>query len=100
MTKALPGHAWAMRSPVPGRRLEAPHLTTPRDQSSPIRLAITYTRSSPPVRWASSKLRRLTLTTYLCPAVRTQASIRSEEHTSELQSRLHLVCRLLLEKTK
>src|SRR5690554_2289448 len=28
------------------------------------------------------------------------ASIRSEEHTSELQSRPHLVCRLLLEKKK
>src|SRR3989449_7614139 len=27
-------------------------------------------------------------------------SRRSEEHTSELQSRLHLVCRLLLEKKK
>src|SRR2546429_4270510 len=27
-------------------------------------------------------------------------SSRSEEHTSELQSRLHLVCRLLLEKKK
>src|SRR5690554_7279574 len=27
-------------------------------------------------------------------------SIRSEEHTSELQSRPHLVCRLLLEKKK
>src|SRR5687768_17999448 len=27
-------------------------------------------------------------------------SARSEEHTSELQSRLHLVCRLLLEKKK
>src|SRR5687768_18185140 len=27
-----------------------------------------------------------------------KAPIRSEEHTSELQSRLHLVCRLLLEK--
>src|SRR2546429_5171533 len=27
-------------------------------------------------------------------------SRRSEEHTSELQSRLHLVCRLLLEKQK
>src|SRR2546429_3576279 len=27
-------------------------------------------------------------------------TIRSEEHTSELQSRLHLVCRLLLEKKK
>src|SRR5207253_7992163 len=28
------------------------------------------------------------------------ASMRSEEHTSELQSRGHLVCRLLLEKKK
>src|SRR2546422_1484854 len=28
------------------------------------------------------------------------AGLRSEEHTSELQSRLHLVCRLLLEKKK
>src|SRR2546422_4556115 len=28
------------------------------------------------------------------------ALVRSEEHTSELQSRLHLVCRLLLEKKK
>src|SRR2546422_3244463 len=28
------------------------------------------------------------------------AESRSEEHTSELQSRLHLVCRLLLEKKK
>src|SRR2546422_8288482 len=28
------------------------------------------------------------------------AETRSEEHTSELQSRLHLVCRLLLEKKK
>src|SRR2546429_7085827 len=32
---------------------------------------------------------------YLTPRV-----TRSEEHTSELQSRLHLVCRLLLEKKK
>src|SRR2546422_11460667 len=31
---------------------------------------------------------------------RASASSRSEEHTSELQSRLHLVCRLLLEKKK
>src|SRR3989449_7044139 len=29
-----------------------------------------------------------------------QLGFRSEEHTSELQSRLHLVCRLLLEKKK
>src|SRR2546422_9687416 len=40
-----------------------------------------------------------------CPACRRGSSngrppTRSEEHTSELQSRLHLVCRLLLEKKK
>src|SRR5437660_3531725 len=29
-----------------------------------------------------------------------RAGVRSEEHTSELQSRGHLVCRLLLEKKK
>src|SRR5256884_9417983 len=33
-------------------------------------------------------------------AVGTSFALRSEEHTSELQSRLHLVCRLLLEKKK
>src|SRR2546429_3970716 len=31
---------------------------------------------------------------------KSQVLLRSEEHTSELQSRLHLVCRLLLEKKK
>src|SRR5690625_5413335 len=30
------------------------------------------------------------------PASKTQSCLRSEEHTSELQSRGHLVCRLLL----
>src|SRR2546422_3544082 len=35
------------------------------------------------------------------PVTRSEADEkRSEEHTSELQSRLHLVCRLLLEKKK
>src|SRR2546429_5760913 len=31
---------------------------------------------------------------------REKDAVRSEEHTSELQSRLHLVCRLLLEKKR
>src|SRR2546422_2901116 len=44
----------------------------------------------PPV--PGSSLSTLALTPLLPP--------RSEEHTSELQSRLHLVCRLLLEKKK
>src|SRR5216684_9272228 len=34
------------------------------------------------------------------PHAMARARPRSEEHTSELQSRLHLVCRLLLEKKK
>src|SRR2546422_7176283 len=34
------------------------------------------------------------------PPPRSALANRSEEHTSELQSRLHLVCRLLLEKKK
>src|SRR2546429_3807549 len=35
-----------------------------------------------------------------CAIPTARAEHRSEEHTSELQSRLHLVCRLLLEKKK
>src|SRR2546422_8522258 len=41
-------------------------------------------------------LRRLTRLEQL----QAREASRSEEHTSELQSRLHLVCRLLLEKKK
>src|SRR2546422_7922414 len=44
-----------------------------------------------------SGIRRVLPTDSLDRALR---SARSEEHTSELQSRLHLVCRLLLEKKK
>src|SRR2546422_8393661 len=35
-----------------------------------------------------------------CEYLKRLELVRSEEHTSELQSRLHLVCRLLLEKKK
>src|SRR2546422_4897664 len=41
------------------------------------------------------------ITLYVTPVIYTYLdALRSEEHTSELQSRLHLVCRLLLEKKK
>src|SRR5260370_3339399 len=36
----------------------------------------------------------------IAPSTRASAPCRSEEHTSELQSHLNLVCRLLLEKKK
>src|SRR2546422_3449518 len=49
-------------------------------------------RSAPPPRRGSPRSGiRPALAAHEC---------RSEEHTSELQSRLHLVCRLLLEKKK
>src|SRR5687768_18092067 len=41
---------------------------------------------------------RAVKTRCLVTRIRVAFPLRSEEHTSELQSRLHLVCRLLLEK--
>src|SRR2546422_4270490 len=41
---------------------------------------------------------RSVVLTECCYAIARALGERSEEHTSELQSRLHLVCRLLLEK--
>src|SRR5438067_8007226 len=38
--------------------------------------------------------------TFTCPGSTSNVTPRSEEHTSELQSRFDLVCRLLLEKKK
>src|SRR5947209_16612822 len=65
----------------------------------------TLFRSKPPVFWP-----RFTSTAKRTPASRTSTTSggsppesalpRSEEHTSELQSRQYLVCRLLLEKKK
>src|SRR2546429_1263007 len=45
-----------------------------------------------------AELHRLRQSDPQLPDLRTPGPARSEEHTSELQSRLHLVCRLLLEK--
>src|SRR5687768_17852830 len=48
-------------------------------------------------RTPTASCRSVSPTTRSCSA---RSARRSEEHTSELQSRLHLVCRLLLEKKK
>src|SRR2546429_6227577 len=50
--------------------------------------------------WLSSTVHLRHVSQNRLPASIGIASTRSEEHTSELQSRLHLVCRLLLEKKK
>src|SRR3712207_8768324 len=43
---------------------------------------------------------RVRSTAYSCTIITILRELRSEEHTSELQSRQYLVCRLLLEKKK
>src|SRR5690625_6632082 len=62
-------------------------LPAPR---SPVRTTRSPARSRPASRLPSSRV--------VCGSGSCQ--VRSEEHTSELQSRGHLVCRLLLEKKK
>src|SRR6267143_5290673 len=47
-----------------------------------------------------SRRKRWKRTADFWPAPGSSRSSRSEEHTSELQSQFHLVCRLLLEKKK
>src|SRR3989442_4801348 len=56
---------------------------------------------SDPLPW-SIRVRRVAQHTWLASLLplAQRAELRSEEHTSELQSRPHLVCRLLLEKKK
>src|SRR3712207_8219460 len=66
------------------------------------------TSVKPPVDAPASKARRPSTGTgnassapsSLCAPRETQLGTRSEEHTSELQSRQYLVCRLLLETKK
>src|SRR5262245_65065808 len=76
----------------PPRSTLFPYTTLFRSWSQ----ATTTTSSQPWHAWASSR------STTWPPRTRTSAAsqARSEEHTSELQSLRHLVCRLLLEKKK
>src|SRR2546422_7301970 len=58
-------------------------------------------RHSPfPVRGFSLRIRASSRQRHPGATANLPEYVRSEEHTSELQSRLHLVCRLLLEKKK
>src|SRR2546422_7152387 len=59
-----------------------------------------YPRTEMLVTKASSRPRFSTSPSVADMPLLESLSRRSEEHTSELQSRLHLVCRLLLEKKK
>src|SRR2546422_8536199 len=60
----------------------------------------TASSTSPCLRTSSRRARWRVATACTGRATAGRSGRRSEEHTSELQSRLHLVCRLLLEKKK
>src|SRR3712207_9574929 len=68
-------------------------LTVPPDHH-PVRVAgLRVRRSRLPDEWVCRR-RGVAVTTPEATAVRVAAALRSEEHTSELQSRQYLVCRL------
>src|SRR2546427_7922478 len=73
----------------------------PTRRSSDLSQSWGHLRSIRPRRWvpesASHKRARLESTAMFRT---TEPGVRSEEHTSELQSQSNLVCRLLLEKKK
>src|SRR5467141_4566381 len=60
----------------------------------------TLFRSRPCLRWAETDRESAPRLRRRNRCARTRRRPRSEEHTSELQSHLNLVCRLLLEKKK
>src|SRR2546422_3654545 len=79
------------------------------NSSQPVQYNPSYSASNRSAGWRSRIRSSRAPTARACrgSVVRIQSSCehcrrrqRSEEHTSELQSRLHLVCRLLLEKKK
>src|SRR2546422_5523545 len=81
------------------------HTICSRDWSSDVCSSDLTDAGSCCLRFSITARTRPATATVLVPGCRWIAStiarlLRSEEHTSELQSRLHLVCRLLLEKKK
>src|SRR2546422_3581306 len=85
----------------PWMSISATPTSLPRSARLTARFVVTVLLPTPPLLLMTRILLRMTdirlfTSQRLCPSL----SFRSEEHTSELQSRLHLVCRLLLEKKK
>src|SRR3712207_8117196 len=82
----------------PPRSTLFPYTTLFRSPKSAIQVQeLVSWKRSPPVSNAAAARTASSSTTRLTPS---DTCLRSEEHTSELQSRQYLVCRLLLEKKK
>src|SRR3712207_7484799 len=85
-----PARASAIASPTDSAVCSVPSATTVPSSSSSW---LPSTRTAVPSLTAES-------TSLPTPSTSGMPALRSEEHTSELQSRQYLVCRLLLEKKK
>src|SRR5258707_3704069 len=81
----------------PPRSTLFPYTTLFRSEVRLVR-DMTHNESWWQFRWRNGRIKRLVKADVDMTVIRTL--IRSEEHTSELQSRQYLVCRLLLEKKK
>src|SRR5687768_17976368 len=93
---------------LPPRSTLFPYTTLFRSVTEPacFRISVDINKQEHPIRTSETaerlagsgvEINILRVTTHFH---RDKVVSRSEEHTSELQSRLHLVCRLLLEKKK
>src|SRR5687768_17764513 len=80
------------------------HTRCSRDWSSDVCSSDLAAAPTSPTAWSTRRCasapRRRSSTSCCARSACKEETSRSEEHTSELQSRLHLVCRLLLEKKK
>src|ERR1039458_10451818 len=89
--------SWFSTTPTPPTTIFCSPCSASPSVTNPSRCVTPRLRPPPPRRGLRPSLHLHQPTTHptaLCPVV------RSEEHTSELQSLRHLVCRLLLEKKK
>src|SRR5205823_14670082 len=82
--------------------ISTPRTSSPRPTPKPSRVSRTRSTSSPTAvaPATSTAIRRNQRLPRAFPDHTTGSRMRSEEHTSELQSLAYLVCRLLLEKKK
>src|SRR5699024_11979171 len=96
----VPRHAQYVSTPLRCLCLYCSHY---QSHSFPTRRSSDLARMAFPnaVAWPASWTPTQRSTHWACgPSAMSTRQIRSEEHTSELQSRFDLVCRLLLEKKK
>src|SRR5690348_18268723 len=82
----------------PPRSTLFPYTTLFRSSADGLLLSRSSATSPASESVVSSSIRTLAVSSQIFAPVSTRC--RSEEHTSELQSPVHLVCRLLLEKKK